>query len=104
MDTLTETLDRLTAAGFVDDLVAVDGGLRGVVTHERFDPRELVVVEVVRFEGASDPDDEAIVFALARPDGAPLGTYTLPYGPDTGDTDAEVVAHLTRRAADRPAA
>lgn len=96
MDTLSETLDRLAVAGFVDDLVAVDGELRSVLTHRRVRPEDLRVVEMIRFEGMSDPDDEAIVFALATPDGTPLGTYTVAYGPDTDSTNADVMAHLSR--------
>jgi hypothetical protein len=57
-----------------------------------------VVVEVARFEGISDPDDEAIVFALASPDGTPLGTYTVAYGPDTDAANADVITHLSRQA------
>jgi hypothetical protein len=83
-DTLSQTLDRLDAAGFVDDLVAIDGELRSVTTHQQFRPENLVVVEAARFEGMSDPDDQAIVFALASPDGAPLGTYTVAYVPNSG--------------------
>lgn len=99
MDTVSQTLQRLDAAGFVDDLVAVDGGLRSVATHQQFRPTDVVVVEVVRFEGMSDPDDEAIVFALASPDGTPLGTYTAAYGPDANGANAEVITHLSRQAA-----
>jgi hypothetical protein len=57
-------------------------------------PTLLVVEEVARFEGSSDPADEAIVLALhCREDGI-KGTYTLPYGPEMGALDAEMMRRL----------
>lgn len=98
LTTLTEALERLAAAGFVDDLILDDGRLRGVASKRRFRPEDLEVVEFVRFEGTSNPDDEAIVAALATRDGDPVGTYTVPYGVYTDAADAKMLTHLQRRA------
>jgi hypothetical protein len=93
METVGETVDRLTRAGYVDQFRATARGLRdgGGTEH---DPEHLVVDEYVRFEGTSDPDDEAIVFALRDPRSELRGTYAVPYGPSMGPADAEMVRRL----------
>jgi hypothetical protein len=97
VETLSEALARLADAGFRDDLVVEDGGLRAVDGHRSYHPEDLVVAEIVRFEGDSNPDDEAIVFALSAADGTPLGTYTTPYGPSLDAADVEVITHLSAK-------
>lgn len=47
-----------------------------------------------RFEGASDPAEEAVVLALECPHCGALGTLVLPYGPGAGLEDAVVLAAL----------
>lgn len=98
LETLVEALTRLAVAGYGEDLVADGDDLRVTSTGERLAVDDVAVTEIVRFEGVSDPDDEAILFAVARADGRPLGTYTAPYGPDAGGDDVAVVVALHRLA------
>ena len=93
-ESLSEALGRLASRGFTHDLLADGGRLRDVATGERHDPELLAIAEVVRFEGASDPDEQAILFALEAPSGAPLGTYATAYGPATPPEDVEVVRRI----------
>ncbi len=86
--------ERLEAVGFTDQLVADQGMLRAVGSDRRFDPADLAVVETRRFEGSSDPDDEAILLAITTATGEPVGTYTAPYGPAASGEDATVVERL----------
>ena len=95
METMSEALDRLAKVGFGDDLVPDGPQLRAVGTGARHDPAALAVVEVVRFEGPTDPADEAVVFALTTATGEPVGTLTMPYGQAGGD-DADIVQRLHR--------
>ncbi len=93
-ETLSQAVDRLTAGGYEDFFRAEPDGLRAVVAGVLYQPESLVVEEVVRFEGISDPADEAIVLALnCREDGI-KGTYTAPFGPVMGALDAEMVRRL----------
>lgn len=50
--------------------------------------------EVARFEGASDPADEAAVFALTCGHCGAKGTYTTAFGPAMTADDAELVRQL----------
>ena len=94
-DTLSQGVDRLTALGYTDEFRAEPGGMRALVAGILYRPESLVVEEVARFEGISDPADEAIVLALhCREDGI-KGTYTTPFGPVMGALDAEMM-HLLR--------
>lgn len=53
--------------------------------------------QVFRFEGASDPDDEAIVFGLRCPACGGLGVLVSAYGAGAPDA-AAIVALVDRRA------
>ena len=93
-ETLTESLSRLAARGYAHALFADAGRLRDPVTRGLHDPALLVIAETVRFEGASDPDEQAILFALDSPAGVAIGTYTAVYGPAMPPEDVPVVRRL----------
>ena len=93
-ETLSQAVDRLTAAGYTDDLRAELDGMRAVVAGIAYRPESLAIEEDVRFEGITDAANEAIVLALhCREDGI-KGTYTLPFGPGMGALDAEMIRRL----------
>ncbi|MGB3734018.1 MAG: hypothetical protein WA964_03615 [Ilumatobacter sp.] len=91
---MTATLHRLAASGFVDDLVADGTTLFSRTTGKRYDVADLRSGEIVRFEGDSDPDDEAIVVAITTADGTALGTFTTPYGPGASAEEAQALRRL----------
>lgn len=95
METLSEAVERLTAAGYQDDFRAEPGGLRAVGTHCLHEPEALIIEEVVRFEGASDPGDEAVLFALRCKIHGIKGTYVVTFGPSVDPLDVEMVGRLT---------
>ena len=93
-ETLSQAVDRLTAHGYTDAFRAEPDGMRAVVAGILYRPELLIVEEVARFEGISDPADEAIVLALhCREDGV-KGTFTVPFGPGMGGLDAEMMRRL----------
>src|SRR5881296_3032193 len=57
-------LDDLARRGFSDGFRVVEGNLRVLTTGKLLKPEDLVIREVYRFEGISDPDDMAIVYAI----------------------------------------
>jgi hypothetical protein len=94
METLSQAVERLRTAGYRDDFRAERGGLRALESGCLHEPASLVVEEVVRFEGASDPGDEAVLFALRCEAHGARGTYVVTYGPYVDPLDAEAVRRL----------
>lgn len=95
METLVEAMARLRDSGYVEDFVASpDGTLvcRSCDTHQQ--PESMEIRETVRFEGDSNPDDEAILLALACVDGC-LGQYSAAFGPGTAAADVRALERLT---------
>ncbi len=87
-------VDRLTRAGYDEVFRAEAGGVRGLHREFLHAPQELVVEQVERFEGVSDPEDQAIVLALrCLPHGC-RGTYIAPYGNDMPALDAAMIGSL----------
>ena len=94
METMVDALRRFGRRGYTDDFQARPEGLRSLATGAVFPPEELVVEDVARFEGASDPDDEATIFALRSENGETRGTYTVTFGTNMDALDAVMVPRL----------
>ena len=67
--TLADALDDLRRRGFSENFGVVGSGLRAVDSGKAFRAEELIIREYYRFEGISDPDDMAIVYAIESQDG-----------------------------------
>jgi len=93
LETLTQATERLVEAGFAESFRAEQGGLRALDADRLYRPEDLVVEEIVRFEGESDPGDAAVLFALRAGDGL-RGTYSVACGTHMPPADAEVVPRL----------
>ena len=94
METMVDALRRLGKRGYTDAFQAKPDGLRSLETGEVFPPENLVVEDVARFEGQSDPGDEATIFALRSENGGIRGTYTVTFGTYMDVLDAEMVPRL----------
>jgi hypothetical protein len=94
VETLAHAVERLTAAGYRADFRAERGGLRVAGTDCVHEPESLVIEEVVRFEGASDPQDQAMLFALRCKKHGIQGTYVVAYGNAMDPIDVEMVRRL----------
>lgn len=73
-------VDRLTEGGYPDAWRGEQGGVLAMRTGHLHRPEELEIESIDRFEGISDPDDQAIVLAVRCPSDGCSGTYTVPYG------------------------
>lgn len=62
--TVTQALEHLKARGYVDEFDFKDQYLFCNDKGIRFNPQELKITEVYRFEGASDPEDSSVVYAI----------------------------------------
>lgn len=93
METLRQAIERLAERGYSRSFRANRDGTLSV-GDTVFESEALVVDEVVRFEGASDPADASILFALSTSDGAIRGTFNAAYGPAADARSASVIHRL----------
>jgi hypothetical protein len=103
MEDLAEAIHRLVAAGYCEAFRAERGGLRSLGSGSLHEPESLAIEEIVRFEGTSDPEDQAVLFALSSQPPGVRGTYVAAYGLYIDPLDAAIV-HRLRRASTRASA
>ena len=100
MDTSSDAVRRLQAKGYSGNWFANrDGELECDETGKQYDPADLEIDHVLRFEGQSDPGDMTILFALRAASGA-KGVYSAPYGAMMTPEDQTVIAKLPPHHAD----
>lgn len=96
--TVTEALAQLEVEGYGEDL-RLDGGHVSCNTCGAVHPTDRVEVDrVLRFEGPSDPADEAIVLGLRCPECGAKGSMVSAFGPDADPDLAEAFVYLASRA------
>lgn len=80
-DTVTEAMAFLAAQGYVDDFEIDSSGL-SCADADTIHPLQGAVVDYTfRFEGPSDPADEAIVLGVTCPQWGRKGVVVSAYGP-----------------------
>ena len=80
MTTLSEIITKLKAAGYTEDFNLEQHFLTGRSTAVRLAADEFVVDRHYRFEGDSDPGDEAVVYAISSAKHHLKGTLVNGYG------------------------
>lgn len=93
METMSDATARLRAAEYTESWIAEHSKLRCFACGTSYDPAQVTVDEVVRFEGPSDPGDEAILFALTGACGH-RGIYSAAYGLYASVEDAAITNAL----------
>lgn len=93
---LADVLEELVRRGFVAHLGAAGGRVRVLGTGRTLAPEDLVIVEHRRFEGASDPDEMAVVYAVEAVDGT-RGTLVDAFGVYADPAVGAVVERARRR-------
>jgi len=78
--TLAGALTDLERRGFTEHFKLSGGRLRALGAGTAFGAEQLFVAEYYRFEGVSDPDDMAILYAIETRTGL-RGTLTDAFGP-----------------------
>ena len=66
-DTVSQAVNELRARGYTMDFNLQENCI--ICNRQKFDPEDFQIVEVYRFEGDSDPADEAIVYAIESKNG-----------------------------------
>jgi len=90
-DTVTEAIKGLRERGYTKDFNLKENC---IVCHEdKFNPEDFEITEVYRFEGESDPADEAVVYAIQSDNGA-KGVLVNGYGISADALSAEMARKL----------
>lgn len=79
MRSLASCLKRIVSEGYTEDFKATETGLEALQHQHNYVPEEISVVNFFRFEGESDPDDNAILYVIEATDGT-KGTLVNSYG------------------------
>ncbi|MBO9660237.1 MAG: hypothetical protein J7527_15565 [Chitinophagaceae bacterium] len=79
MKTLSSCMNKLIADGYTEQFKVGDEGLESPDSGKAYQPGEVHVRNFYRFEGASDPDDNSILYAIET-DGGEKGLLTDAYG------------------------
>jgi hypothetical protein len=94
-DTVTEAVNDLKARGFninfnlaFDKLICLEDNLC-------LNPNEFEIVEVHRFEGATDPADEDVVYAVESKDEKIKGVVTSAFGLYADPVSNEMIQKLS---------
>ena len=90
-DTVTAAVQGLKQRGYTLDFNLSENC---IVCHEdKFNPEDFEITEVYRFEGNSDPADEAVVFAIESNKGH-KGVLVNGYGPSSDEMSAQMAKKL----------
>jgi hypothetical protein len=94
-DDVSEALTLLEAAGYTTNFFPKSQALHCTACGSTPEPEHVVVDRIFRFEGVSNPDDEAIVLALRCPVCQAKGVMVTAYGPSADPDDIDVLLALT---------
>lgn len=93
-DTVTEAVVLLRGLGYADDFELCADGV-SCAAYPAMHPLDSVQVDhTYRFEGDSDPADEAIVLGLSAPGWGAKGIVVSAFGPEVDPAVAELMRDL----------
>lgn len=79
MKTLASCINKLVLDGYTGNFKVTEKGLLSLEKQKNYKPEEVHILNFFRFEGASDPADNSILYAIETTDGT-KGTLTDAYG------------------------
>lgn len=89
--TVTDAIEQLKLQGYTLDFNLQENRL--IAGEHTYTADEFEIVDLYRYEGPSDPADEAVVYALASPSGI-KGILVSGYGYTMDETAAETLKKL----------
>jgi hypothetical protein len=90
-DTVTEAVEGLKQRGYGLDFNLEENYI--ACKEAKFHPQDFEIVEVYRFEGNSDPGDEAVVYAIESNKGD-KGVLVSGYGPSADQVSSDLAKKL----------
>ncbi len=96
-DTVSEAVNGLKKRGYTTDFNLEFDRLICQATAAELQPKDFEITEMHRFEGMTDPADEAVVFAIEGNNGM-KGVLVDGFGPSAETLDEEMVKKLKKHA------
>ena len=94
-ETVVGALEGLKARGYTLNFNIAFDKINCSEKDTCLNPDEFEIVEVYRFEGNSNPDDEDVVYALESRDGSFKGVITSAYGTYADAVSDEIIQKLS---------
>ncbi|MBU2913194.1 MULTISPECIES: phosphoribosylpyrophosphate synthetase [Reichenbachiella] len=91
-DTLSEAMNALTKDGFTEDFKAGKEHIVGLYSKNEYHPSQLKIIKSFRFEGMTNPSDQANLYAIIADDQS-KGTLTLSYSAES-DQNEELIKQI----------
>ena len=91
--TVTDTLNALKEEGYKSDFNLKTDCIECKSLNMKLSPEEFVIDKFYRFEGASNPDDNAIIYAISSKSGL-KGTLIDAYGVYADSLTSEMIEKL----------
>ncbi|MGS2741948.1 phosphoribosylpyrophosphate synthetase [Sinomicrobium sp. M5D2P17] len=95
-DTLSEAISELKEEGFTHDYNLWDKGVHNRQKSSHIPVEDLNVLKVYRFEGSSNPDDNAVLYVIETARGE-KGLLVDAYGVYSGNVSKEMMDKLRIR-------
>ena len=92
-DTVSTAIEELRKQGYTTDFNIEDNNV--VCNEGKFDPNNFEVDDVYRYEGNSDPADEAAVYAIHSSNGL-KGILVTGYGASADTASVELLEKLSK--------
>lgn len=93
-ETVVEAITGLKGRGYELDFNISENHLACAEKDIRLHPDEFEIMEMYRFEGSTDPEDEDIVYAIRSKDGHTKGILTSAFGPYADTASEELIRKL----------
>lgn len=94
-ETVVAALDDLKVRGYTLNFNIVFDKISCTENDIFLDPDEFEIVEVYRFEGDSNPDDEDVLYAVQSRDGSNKGVISSAYGHYADSVSDEIIKKLS---------
>lgn len=94
-DTLSEAISGLKKDGYSLDFNIAFDKIECVQNGTCLNPEQFEITDYYRFEGNSDPADEAVLYTVESIDGEIKGLLVNGYGANTADVSDELLRKLT---------
>jgi hypothetical protein len=92
--TLSETINALVKLGYAHDFNIQEECLVCHRSNTKLQPQEFHIDKVYRFEGASNPEDQSILYAISSPRFGIKGTLVNGYGISSDEQVSKLIEKL----------